>query len=78
MAGHGGSSAGSYLADPTSHSPLPLCCNYPVSKCPSVLIVVTSTLRVHKISKEVVQHPGLAHYMRTAATSQKLLVDKIR
>ena len=27
--------------------PLALCCNYPVSKCPSASIVVTSTLRVN-------------------------------
>ena len=36
MVGHGGSSAGSYLADPTSHIP---------SHCAS--IVATSTLRVN-------------------------------
>ena len=46
MLGHGGSSASSYLADPTS--PIPShCCNYPVSKCPSASIVATSTLRVN-------------------------------
>ena len=46
MLGHGGSSAGLYLADPTS--PIPSqCCNYPVSKCPSASIVATSTLRVN-------------------------------
>ena len=47
MLGHGGSSAGSYLADPTS--PIPshyMCCYYPVSKCCSASIVVTSTVRV--------------------------------
>ena len=38
MVGHGGSSAGSYLADPTS--PIPSHC---------VSIVVTSTLRVNAI-----------------------------
>ena len=27
--------------------PLPLCCNYPVYKCPSASIAVTSTLRVN-------------------------------
>ena len=27
--------------------PLALCCNYPVSKCPSASIVATSTLRVN-------------------------------
>ena len=27
--------------------PLALCCNYPVSKCPSASVVVTSTLRVN-------------------------------
>ena len=37
MVGHGGSSAGSYLADPTS--PIPSCC---------ASIVVTGTLRVKK------------------------------
>ena len=46
MLGHGGSSAGSYLADPTSPIPSPLCCHYPVSKYCSVSIVVTSTVRV--------------------------------
>ena len=45
MLGHGGSSAGSYLADPTSH-PLTLCCHYPVSKCCSASIAVTGTVRV--------------------------------
>ena len=40
MVGHGGSSAGSYLADPTS--PIP-------SHCAS--IVVTSTLRVNKYTQ---------------------------
>ena len=38
MVGHGGSSAGSYLADPTSPFP---------SHCAS--IVVTSTLRVNNV-----------------------------
>ena len=42
MVGHGGSSAGSYLADPTS--PIP-------SHCAS--IVVTSTLRVNTIEKQI-------------------------
>ena len=46
MLGHGGSSAGSYLADPTSPHPLAPCCNYPVSKCSSASVVVTSTVRV--------------------------------
>ena len=44
MVGHGGSSAGSYLADPT----------YPIpSHCAS--IVVTSTLRVKHIALVVVE-----------------------
>ena len=42
MVGHGGSTAGSYLADPTS--PIP-------SHCAS--IVVTSTVRVNMIAKKV-------------------------
>ena len=42
MVGHGGSSAGSYLADPTS--PIP-------SHCAS--IVATSTLRVNKEANEL-------------------------
>ena len=51
MVGHGGSSAGSYLADPTS--PIP-------SHCAS--IVVTSTLRVKNeainwIEQAVISHP---------------------
>ena len=45
MLGHGGSSAGSHLADPTSPIPFALCCDYPVSKCPSASIVVTSTFK---------------------------------
>ena len=45
MVGHGGSSAGSYLADPTS--PIP-------SHCAS--IVVTSTLRVNPHSSEYTAH----------------------
>ena len=49
MLGHGGSSAGSYLADPTS-PPLALCCNYPVSKCCSASIVATSTVAVNDIA----------------------------
>ena len=46
MVGHGGSSAGSYLADPTS--PIPSHCAVIIlfKKCPSASIVVTSTLRV--------------------------------
>ena len=36
---------------PTLHPhPLPLCCNYPVQKCPSASIVVTSTLRVKSLT----------------------------
>ena len=42
MLGHGGRSAGSYLADPTS--PIPSHCA--VSKCCSASIVATSTARV--------------------------------
>ena len=45
MVGHGGSSAGSYLADPTS--PIP-------SHCAS--IVVTSTLRVNILYEVGYQH----------------------
>ena len=52
MLGHGGSSAGSYLADPTS--PIPSHCavitHYPVSKCCSASIVMTSTVRVNYFS----------------------------
>ena len=47
MLGHGGSSAGSYLADPTS--PIPSHCAVIIlfQKCPSASIVATSTLRVN-------------------------------
>ena len=46
MLGHGGSSAGSYLADPTS--PIPShCAVITVSKCLSESTVVTSTVRVN-------------------------------
>ena len=50
MLGHGGSSAGSYLADPYFPHPLALCCHYPVSKCCSASIVVTGTVRVNGYS----------------------------
>ena len=33
--------------------PLALCCNYPVSKCPSASIVVTSTVRVKHITDNI-------------------------
>ena len=47
MLGHGGSSAGSYLADPTS--PIPSHCAVIILfQCPSASIVATSTLRVNK------------------------------
>ena len=60
MLGHGGSSAGSYLADPTSAHPLALCCNYPVSKCPSASIVATSTLRVNLVVQIYMSFSGLS------------------
>ena len=46
MLGHGGSSAGSYIADPTSPIPSHCACHYTVSTCCSASIVVTSTVRV--------------------------------
>ena len=49
MLGHGGSSAGSYLADPTSPIPSHCAVITPVSKCPSASIVVTSTVRVKNV-----------------------------
>ena len=55
MLGHGGSSAGSYLADPTSPIPSHCAVNYPVSKCPSASIVATSTLRVNYVQISVNQ-----------------------
>ena len=46
MLGHGGSSAGSYLADPTS--PIPLhCAAIILFQCRSASIAVTGTLRVN-------------------------------
>ena len=61
MVGHGGSSAGSYLADPTS--PIPSHCAVIIlfKKCPSVSIVVTSTLRVNTqaVSAETTYGPLL-------------------
>ena len=52
MLGHGGSSAGSYLADPTS--PIPShCAVYPASKCCSASIVVTSTVRVNILALDI-------------------------
>ena len=32
--------------------PLTLCCDYPVSKCPSASIVVTSTVRVNESTSQ--------------------------
>ena len=52
MLGPGGGSAGSYLTDPTSPHPLALCCDYPVSKCLSASIVVTSTVRVKMLQTQ--------------------------
>ena len=51
MVGHGGSSAGSYLADPTS--PIP-------SHCAS--IVVTSTLRVKLTTQQGESHVTIRLY----------------
>ena len=51
MVGHGGSSAGSYLADPTS--PIP-------SHCAS--IVATSTLRVNIILNDILHVSSLSTY----------------
>ena len=50
MVGHGGSSAGSYLADPTS--PIP-------SHCAS--IVATSTLRVKQWVQNTLEHASYDH-----------------
>ena len=50
MVGHGGSSAGSYLADPTSLIP---------SHCAS--IVVTSTLRVNAGLHEIMNDKYIVH-----------------
>ena len=54
MVGHGRSSAGSYLADPTSlfPHPLPLCCNYRIlfTSVPVHQLLVTSTVRVKMYS----------------------------
>ena len=57
MVGHGGSSADSYLADPTS--PIPSHCtviillkSVPVHQC----IIVTSTLRINQVSDKVYIH----------------------
>ena len=52
MVGHGGSSAGSYLADPTS--PIP-------SHCAS--IVVTNTLRVNHVSCDLLHTYSIMHYV---------------
>ena len=52
MLGHGGSSAGSYLADPTS--PIPSHCAVIIlfQSGPSAAIVATSTVRVNMIFRE--------------------------
>ena len=59
MVGHGGSSAGSYLADPTS--PIP-------SHCAS--IVVTSTLSVNRHNHHVQSEPF--HYTNKYTRRGKL------
>ena len=51
MVGHGGSSAGSYLADPTS--PIP-------SHCAS--IVATSTLRVKNFQNNVKEYTNIYEF----------------
>ena len=48
MVGHGGSSAGSYLADTTSHIPSHCAVIIVFKKCPGVSDAVTSTLRVKR------------------------------
>ena len=64
MVGHGGSSAGSYLADPTS--PIP-------SHCAS--IVETSTLRVNPHSSEcgAVQNEHLISMIQEAFAVRKVI-----
>ena len=53
MVGHAGSSAGSYLADPTC--PIPSHCAVIILfKCPSASTVVTSTVRVKRMDKQTV------------------------
>ena len=48
MVGHGGSSAGSYLDDPTS--PIPSHCAVIIlfKQCPGALIIVTRTVRIYR------------------------------
>ena len=67
MVGHGGSSAGSYLANPTS--PIP---------SHSASIVMTSTLRVNMLKKDVLFHErwhaltyGYNHHQITHKASVK-------
>ena len=64
MLGHGGSSAGSYLADPTS--PIPSHCTVIIvfQKCRSVSIVVTGTVRVNQRKehwKRLISYFALPH-----------------
>ena len=75
MVGHGGSSAGSYLADPTS--PIPSHCAviiYPVSKCRSASIVVTSTVRVnqHKAQTQEPVHSVVISYKRALSAGDDI------
>ena len=71
MVGHGGSSAGSYLADPTS--PIP-------SHCAS--IVVTSTLRVNWLTRSIALTIRKSIHINTTScyisTDQKLHISSLK
>ena len=65
MVGHGGSSAGSYLADPTS--PIP-------SHCAS--IVATSTLRVNDTQANTHKQHAQKEQMKTPSDQHQLFMAK--
>ena len=66
MVGHGGSSAGSYLADPTS--PIP-------SHCAS--IVVTSTLRVNYEKEKVLVGTVTNYPKRVPPTCFQSVIERV-
>ena len=80
MHGHGGSSsssAGSYLADPTS--PIPSHCTVIIllKKCPSASIVVTSTLRVNWYIYQITVHPSHCWWTAITHCSRRKLCAQI-
>ena len=61
MVGHGGSSAGLYLADPTS--PIPFHC---------ASIVVTSTVRVNNYKEQTFSRKAMSHVTVVQLSAKKI------